>query len=90
MTAFGEERENVILTQAASLHHRLGALAEEQRRLVDIALQTLAAIQTGNVGATGATGVALVNTLKELRELIEVTLPEIRLISGMTSTPPEA
>ena len=90
VTAFGEERENVILTQAASLHHRLGALAEEQRRLVDIALQTLAAIQTGNVGATGATGVALVNTPKELRELIEVTLPEIRLISGMTSRPPEA
>jgi hypothetical protein len=87
VTAFGEERENVILTQAASLHNRLGALAEEQRRLVDIALQTLAAIQTGNVGATGATGAALVNTLKELRQLIEVTLPEIRLNSGMTTPP---
>jgi hypothetical protein len=64
-------------------------LAEEQLRLVDIALQTLAAIQTGNVGATGATGVALVNTLKELRELIEVSLPEIRLMTGMATTPPK-
>ncbi|MEA3191744.1 MAG: hypothetical protein QOD26_77 [Betaproteobacteria bacterium] len=87
VTAFGDERENLILNQATSLHLRLGALAEEQRRLVDIALQTLTGIQTGNVGAAGATGVALVNTLKELRHLIERTLPEIRLISGMTKIP---
>ena len=53
-----------------------------------MALQTLAAVQTGSVGVTGATGGALVNTLKELRELIEVTLPEIRLISGMTTARP--
>jgi hypothetical protein len=88
VTAFGDERENVILNEATSLHLRLGALAEEQRRLVDISLQTLAAIQTGNVGASGATGTVLVNTLKELRQLIETTLPEIRLISGMTKIPP--
>jgi hypothetical protein len=89
VTAFTEERESAILDQATNLHHRLGALAEEQRRLVDIALQTIAAIQTGNVGTTGATSVALVNTLKELRQLIDVTLPEIRLISGMTTTAPK-
>jgi hypothetical protein len=88
VTAFGDERENDILNQAASLHQRLGALAEEQRRLVDLSLQTLAAIQTGAVGASGATGAALVSTLKELRQLIETTLPEIRLISGMTTIPP--
>jgi hypothetical protein len=46
VTAFGDERENVLLDQATDLHHRLGALADEQRRLVDIALQTLTAIQT--------------------------------------------
>ena len=87
VTAFGDERENVLLDQATHLHTRLGVLAEEQRRLVDIALQTLAGIQTGNVGATGATSGALTKTLKELRYLIETTLPEIRLISGMTTTP---
>ena len=89
VTAFGEEQENVLLDQATQLHHRLGALAEEQRRLVDIALQTLAAIQTGSVGATGATAGTLTKTLKELRHIIDTTLPEIRLISGMTSTHPE-
>ena len=89
VTAFGDKRENALLDQATQLHTRLGALAEEQRRLVDIALQTLAAIQTGNVGATGATAGALTRTLKELRHIIETTLPEIRLICGMTMTPPK-
>ena len=89
VTAFADERENALLDQAAHLHDRLGALAEEQRRLVDIALQTLAAIQTGNVGVTGATAGALTKTLAELRHIIETTLPEVRLISGMTTTPPK-
>jgi hypothetical protein len=85
VTAFADEREKGILDQAADLHARLGVLAEEQRRLVDLSLQTFAAIQTGSLGANGATGVVLVHTLTELRPLIERTLPEIRLISGMTA-----
>jgi len=43
----------------------------------------------GLADVCAATGAALVNTLKELRRLIETTLPEIRLISGMTKIPPE-
>jgi hypothetical protein len=85
VTAFADEREKVILDQATNLHERLGVLAEEQRRLVDMSLQTFAAIQTGNLAVNGATGVVLVHTLTELRDLIERTLPEIRLISGMTA-----
>ena len=88
VTAYGDERENTILDQAADLHQRLGALADEQRRLVDVSLQTLAAIQTGQLAPAGATGTALVKTLKELRDLIDRTLPEIRLISGVTKPPP--
>ena len=87
VTAFGDERETAILDQAVNLHTRLGALADEQRRLVDMCLQTLAAIQTGKLAAGGATGTALVKTLEELRELIDRTLPEIRLISGVTKPP---
>lgn len=86
VTAFGDERETAILDQAADLHRRLGALAEEQTRLLDIALQTFEVIKSGNVGVRGATGTALVNTLKELRALIDHSLPEIRLMSGMTTT----
>jgi hypothetical protein len=88
VTAYGDERENAILDQAADLHHRLGALAEEQRRLVDVSLQTLAAIQSGQLAPAGATGTALMKTLRELRDLIDRTLPQIRLISGVTKPPP--
>ncbi len=88
VTAFGNERENAILDQATDLHQRLGVLAEEQRRLVDVCLQTLAAIQSGQLAPAGATGTALVNTLKELRVLTDRTLPEIRLMSGVTQPPP--
>ena len=90
VTAYGNERENAILDQAADLHQRLGALAEEQRRLVDVSLQTLAAIQSGQLAPAGATGTALMKTLRELRDLIDRTLPEIRLISGVTKRPPGA
>jgi hypothetical protein len=88
VTAFGDERENALLDQATDLHDRLGALADEQRHLVDMALQTLAAIQNGQLAPAGATGTALVKTLMELRDLIDRTLPEIRLISGVTKPPP--
>jgi len=84
VTAFADERENALLLQTTDLHQRLGALAEEQRRLVELALQTFSAIQTGNVGANGATGNALVSTLTELQNLIDRTLPEIRLMTGIT------
>jgi hypothetical protein len=87
VTAFAEERENALVQHATDLHQRLGVLAEEQRRLVLLSLQTFSAIQAGSVGANGATGTALVNTLKELQDLIERTLPEIRLITGMTQGP---
>lgn len=90
VTAFSDARETAIFDQAANLHGRLGDLAEAQRRLVGIAVQTLGAIQSGKVGATGQTGAALMGTLTELRELIDRTLPEIRLISGVTKAPPSS
>lgn len=88
VTAFGAERDIAILDQATDLHRRLGELADEQRRLVDIALQTIAAIQTGGIAARGATASVLVSTLTQLRELIERSLPAIRLKTGITTTPP--
>ena len=90
VTAFADERESVILDQATDLHVRLGHLADEQRRLVDMSLQTIKAIQSGRLAAAGATGTALVKTLTELRDLIDRTLPEIRLITGVAKSPPAA
>jgi hypothetical protein len=87
VTAFGQERDNEVFRQSTDLHLRLGVLAEEQRRLVDIALQTVAAIQSGKVPPQGATAAALVNTLKDLRDLVDRSLPEIRLITGISKSP---
>lgn len=88
VTAFGAERESAILDLATDLHHRLGELADEQRRLIDIALLSVAAIQSGGVATRGATASALVSTLQQLRDLIEKSLPEVRLSTGITTTPP--
>jgi len=85
VTAFTDERENAILQESTNLHLRLGKLADDHKKLVEIAVQTLGGIQSGTVGVAGATGLALVSTLMQLRDLVEAALPEIRLMSGMTT-----
>jgi hypothetical protein len=87
VTAFIDERESAILQDSTNLHMRLGKLAEEHKKLVDIAVQALAGIQSGTVGVSGATGLALASTLMQLRDIVEAALPEIRLFSGMTTLP---
>ena len=87
VSAFGAERESAILDQATELHRRLGELADEQIRLVDIALQAVAAVQTGGILARGDVASAL-RALTQLRDLIERSLPQVRLRTGMTTTPP--
>lgn len=69
---------------AHDLHAQLGSLADEQRELLNTALNALQAIKLGNIGLIGATGTILEDSLMKLRELIETSLPEIRLSTGMT------
>jgi hypothetical protein len=85
VTSFGHAGQESINDQAATLHQRLSSFSDEQRRLVDIAVQAYSAIKTGNVGLTGATGTLLMHALEELRSLAERILPEIRTES-MTRT----
>jgi hypothetical protein len=85
VTSFGRSRQLLINSQAATLQQRLVVFADEQRRLVDIAVQSYSAIKTGNVGLNGATGTLLMHALEELRSLAERTLPEIRLPSSVTA-----
>jgi len=79
VTAFGEAGQVSSIAQAETLSERLNAFAKEQRRLVEIASHSYAAIKSGNVGMAGATGALLLHTLEELRSLPERFLPEIRL-----------
>lgn len=88
VTAFSSIRQTEINDQAEILHRSLNHFSEEQRRLLDIALQSYAAIKTGNIGMTGTTGTLLVHALEELRALADRTVPDIRLASAKTTLAP--
>lgn len=81
VTSFGSARQTSIDGQAETLQQRLVAFAAEHRRLIDIAVKSLAAVKTGNIGIGGATGKLLAHSLEELSSLTDRTLPEIRLAS---------
>jgi hypothetical protein len=77
VTAFGAGRQTSTDRQVHDWQQRLDAFSAEHRRLIDIALHSLAAIQTGNIGTSGATGKLLAHALDELRSLTDRTLPDI-------------
>ena len=81
VASFGSVNQTSIDRQAETLQQRLVAFSAEHRRLIDIAIQSLAAVKTGNVGLSGATGTLLAHALEELRSLTDRTLPEIHLAS---------
>jgi hypothetical protein len=88
VTSYVHHRDESISAQgAADLHERMGALADEQRKLLDTALRALDALKVGNIGLKGATGGVLEESLIELRKLIDKSLPEIRLATGMVQSP---
>ena len=90
VSSYGRHLDDATATPAdPDLHERMGALADEQRKLLEMALKALEALKVGNVGLGGATGTVLKDSLVRLRELIDKSLPEIRLATGMT-TPPAA
>jgi hypothetical protein len=82
VASFGSARQTSIDRQAETLQQRLVAFAVDHQRLVDIALKSLTAIKTGNIGIGGATGTLLAHTLEELSSLTDRTLPEIRVASS--------
>jgi hypothetical protein len=81
VASFGSARQTSIDRQAETLQQRLVVFAAEHRRLVDIAIHSLTAVKTGNIGIGGATGTLLAHAVEELSSLTDRTLPEIRLAS---------
>jgi hypothetical protein len=79
VSSFGAARQKSIDGQTETLQQRLAVFAAEHRRLIDIAIQSLTAVRTGNIGIGGATGTLLAHALQELRSLTDRTLPEIIL-----------
>jgi len=81
VASFGSNRQTSIERQAETLQQRLQIFSAEHKRLMDIALRSLAAIKTGNIGIGGATGTLLAHALDELGSLTDRSLPEILLAS---------
>jgi hypothetical protein len=81
VAAFGSARQTSIERQAETLQQRLVVFSTEHRRLIEIAIQSLTAVKTGNIGIGGATGALLAHALEELRSLTDRTLPDILLAS---------
>src|ERR1700728_3395992 len=81
VASFGSARQASLNPQAETLQQRLVVFAAEHRRIIDIAIKSLVAIQTGNIEISGATGTLLAHALEELHSLTDRTLPEIRLAS---------
>jgi hypothetical protein len=81
VASFGSARQTSIEGQAETLQQRLVVFAAEHHRIIDIAIKSLVAIQTGNIGTSGPTGKLLAHALDELHSLTDRTLPEIRLAS---------
>jgi hypothetical protein len=77
VASFGAGGRTANDRQVETWQQRLDAFADEHRRLNDIAIKSLAAIKTGNVGISGATGRLLAHALEELRSLTDRTLPEL-------------
>src|SRR4029078_7758647 len=82
VTSFGEARRVHGNAQAEDLHQRLSMFADEQRRLVDVALHAYSAIQTGRVRMTAAHAALLVQSLGEWRILADRSVADIRLASA--------
>jgi hypothetical protein len=87
VTSYNKLSSGAVIERTEDLHKQLNYFVEEQRRLIDVALQAYTAIKTGNIGLSGATGTLLMHSLKELRVLADQIVPEIRLASVKTTLP---
>jgi hypothetical protein len=78
VTSFGKARQDLNDGQAETLRRRLRSFANEQQRLVDVAIESISAIRTDHGRLIGSAGTLLIHTLNELRSLADRTLPEVR------------
>src|SRR6202044_1864242 len=86
VTSFAAARHVSMQGETETSRQRLASYAAEYRRLIEIAMNSFAAIKSGNVGPTGATGALHIHALEELRALTERSFPEIRRAApGLTA-----
>jgi hypothetical protein len=81
VTVYGSDRI-AVNSRAEAINQLLGAYSNEQERLLDTAITSFNALQSGELGCSGATGTAHLNCLLELRSLSDRSLSAIRLASA--------
>jgi signal transduction histidine kinase len=88
VSEFGHQRERLIRSVGAdAVGERLGALAHEQRNLLDSAMLAVAAVKRGHVGLGGPTGAMLDRSLAGLRAVIDRSLADVRLNARLSTQP---
>lgn len=76
VTSYGSHRDaSVSARKEQGQVEWRGTLGDEQRRLLNTALQAFTALKTGNLGLRGATGTLLEMSLTGLRDLVDKSLP---------------
>jgi hypothetical protein len=76
VASFGHHRDESISAQGEQDQQEWrGALGDQQRTLLDIAVKAFDALKVGNIGLKGATGALVDASLAKLRDLIDKSLP---------------
>jgi len=88
VTAYEKGRQTAIDKTAEGLTERLNSFSDEQIQLLDTAIQSFTALQTGKLGLTGATAAAHLHSLHALRALALVSLSAVRLESAKSTIDP--
>ena len=88
VTAYGNGHQAAVKEQADAMHDKLNDFSDDHRRLLDTAIMTFTAMQTGKVGLSGATGAAHLHSLIGLQSLVAGSLAEARKASALTTLRP--
>lgn len=88
VTAYGKDRQVSINEQAAAVGGHLDHFTSVQQALLETAIQTFIALQTGKLGLTGTTAMAHLHSLNALRALTNQSVSAVRLASAMSTVAP--
>jgi hypothetical protein len=88
VTSYAEGGQSSINAHAENLGERLNAFAIDHEHLLELAMKSYAAIQTGTIGPSGATGIAHRNLLLALRSLTRQFMNQARTASAQSTQPP--
>ena len=88
VTAYAKGRQNAVDASAEGLNERLNSFSDEQMQLLDSAIESFAALQTGRLGLNGSTAAVHLRSLHALRSLANASLSAVRLASAKTTIVP--